>query len=402
MISTDPPYYDNVGYADLSDFYYVWLRKSLRDVYPNSMRTMLTPKSSEIIATPFRHRGSRASAALFFETELKKAMLCWRLNAAASIPTTIFYAFKQEESKFDGIFVNWLGNVSFWRPYPRRRYAITATWPMRTEQTAALKTTVNALASSIVLACVPRPDDAAVATRGEFAGALRAELPGAIGNMQTGGIAPVDLAQASIGPGMAVFSRYARVENADGSPMTVREALQLINATLDEALSEQEHDFDAETRWAIKWFEQHGSAEGPYGDAETFSMAMNVSVRGLADAGVVRSGQGKVRLLRRDELRADWDPRADKHLTVWETTQHLIRALETRGEAGAAALLAAAGPAAGENARGLAYRLFQTCERKKRAKEAGSYNGLAVAWPEIVRMSRDAERVKEEQAEMFA
>ena len=400
MISTDPPYYDNIGYADLSDFLYVWLRRCLRQHHPDLLGTMLTPKVTELIASPYRHNGNREAAAAHFENGLNRAVACWRENGNQSLPTTIFYAFKQAETDVRGTAST--GWETFLSGVINSGFGITATWPMRTElSNRMVGSGTNALASSIILACVPRPDDAAAATRGEFAAALRAELPEAIRNMQGGSIAPVDLAQASIGPGMAVFSRYAKVENADGSAMTVREALQLINATLDEALSEQEHDFDADTRWAIKWFEQHGSGEGPFGDAENLSKAMAVSVKGLADAGVVRSGQGKVRLLRRDELPAGWDPRTDARLTVWETTQHLIRALETRGEPGAAALLAAAGGAAGENARGLAYRLFQTCERKKRAKEAGSYNGLVVAWPEILRLSRDAATVKEAQAEMF-
>ena len=402
IVSTDPPYYDNIGYADLSDFFYIWMRRSLGSVFPAPLGTMLTPKSDELIASPYRHHGSKSAASKFFEEGLGQAIGHWRENGNGAFPMTIFYAFKQEETDTEGTAST--GWETFLDGVVKHGYAITATWPMRTERSVrSVAIGTNALASSIVLACVPRAADAAVATRGEFVAALRGELPEAIRTMQAGSIAPVDLAQASIGPGMAVFSRYRRVENADGSTMTVREALQLINATLDEALSEQEADFDADTRWAIKWFEQHGLAEGPYGDAETFSKAMNVSVRGLAEAGIVKSGQGKVRLLKREELPIDWDPAADNRLTVWETTQHLIHKLEHDGEAGAARLLAKLGSTAGENARELAYRLFQTCERKKRAKEAGSYNGLVVAWPEVVRLSREAAKAidKGEQSEMF-
>ena len=401
VISTDPPYYDNIGYADLSDFFYVWMRRTLGDVHPEITKTLLTPKAEEMIASSYRHDGSKRAASKFFEERLGAAIGKWRVAACPVAPTTIFYAFKQEESDDAG--ESSTGWETFLAGITKGGFSITATWPVRTESPGrAVAFGTNALASSIVLACVPRPDDAPTATRRAFSEALRAELPDAIRNMQSGNIAPVDLAQASIGPGMAVFSRYAGVENADGSRMTVREALQLINATLDEALSEQEADFDADTRWAIKWFEQHGLADGPFGDANTLANAFAIAVQGLAEAGVVKSGQGKVRLLRRDELPADWDPRADARLTVWETTQHLIRALETRGEAGAAALLAAVGASLGETAKELSYRLFILSERKKRAKEAGSYDALVKSWPEIVRLSRDADAVRQTQAEMFS
>ncbi len=219
---------------------------------------------------------------------------------------------------------------------------------------------------------------------------LQQELPDAIAHLQSGNVAPVDLAQASIGPGMAVFSRYSKVVNADGSAMSVREALQLINQVLDESLAEQESELDADTRFALRWFEQFGMGQGPFGDAETLAKAMAVSVSGIADAGIAVAGAGKVRLLARDELDEHWDPATDDRVAIWEVTQHLIRTLESGGESAAGALLARAGVAPGEAARDLAYRLFQTCERKKLAEQARAYNGLVVSWPEILKLARDA------------
>ena len=387
MIATDPPYYDNIGYADLSDFFYVWLRRNLRDVYPDLLSTMLTPKTDELIASHYRHDGSKARAAEFFEKGLGSAIGQWRRHGRGDYPTTIFYAFKQAETDAEGTAST--GWETFLAGVIAHGFSITATWPMRTELTGNLKKNVSALASSIVLACIPRLEDAPLATRREFADALRAKLPDAIRNLQMGNVAPVDLAQASIGPGMACFSQYSKVVNADGTPMSVREALQLINQVLDEALSEQESDFDADTRFAIKWFEQYGQNVGPFGDAETLAKAMAVSVKGVEDSGIVKQGAGKVRLLKREEMDGDWDPQTDNRLTIWEVTQHLIRRLETGGEQGAADLLRRVGAGAGETARELAYRLYQTCERKKWADEARSYNGLVVSWPEIERLARE-------------
>ncbi len=265
-------------------------------------------------------------------------------------------------------------------------FAITGTWPMRTELIGNLKKNMGALASSIVLVCRPRPTDAPKTTRRAFLDALRRELPGALRDLQHGNIAPVDLAQASIGPGMAVYSRYAAVLDAEGKPVTVRQALQFINQALDEVLAEQEGEFDEQTRWAIAWYEQYRTEAGPYGMAETLSKAKNTSVAGVVEAGFLESRAGKVRLLRRDELPEDWDPAADRRLTVWEGAQHLVRALDRDGETGAARLLARLG-AVGGTARDLAYRLYVLCERKGWAQEALSYNALVIAWPEITRLA---------------
>jgi putative DNA methylase len=272
---------------------------------------------------------------------------------------------------------------------------------MRTETVVALKTKVNALASSIVLVCRPRPGDAPLATRKEFMNALRRELPEALKNLQHGNIAPVDLAQAAIGPGMAVFTRYAKVIESDGSPMTVRAALGIINQVLDEVLAEQEGEFDADTRWALAWFDQFGMNEGPFGVAETLSKAKNTAINGLVEAGVVKARGGKVQLVSRTELPDHWDPATDRRLTVWETTQHLIHTLEHDGESAAASLLNKLGGMA-ETGRDLAYRLYSICERKKWAEDALAYNGLVIAWPELTKLAQaDRSRIKVEQQAMF-
>ena len=256
----------------------------------------------------------------------------------------------------------------------------------------------NALASSIVLVCRPRPVDSPVATRREFVDALRSELPDALRRMQSGNIAPVDLAQAAIGPGMAVYTRYTRVLNASGDAMTVREALSLINQTLDEVLAEQEGDFDADTRWALAWFEQSGFDDGDYGVAETLSTAKNTSVAGLVEAGVLHSGAGNVRLLRPRELPDDWDPDSDTRLIVWEAVHHLVRVHDREGEDAAASLMSKLGPSA-EVARELAYRLYRICDQKNRSQEALSYNALVQSWPEVARLAQQAVRPTQRQME---
>lgn len=277
-------------------------------------------------------------------------------------------------------------------------FAITGTWPTRTELIGNLKKLVNALASSIVVVCRPRPAHAALATRREFINALKAELPAALKNLQRANIAPVDFAQAAIGPGMAVFSRYSKVVEADGSPMRVRTALALINQTLDEVLAEQEGESDSETRWSVAWFEQRAFQEGPSGEADVLARAKNTAVNALVDVGIISAKAGKVRLLRRSELDGGWDPTSARRLTVWEVTHQLIRALEKDGEAGAASLLRKTG-ALGETARDLAYRLYGMCERKKWSQEGLAYNSLVIAWPEIVKLAR-TERPAEVQQEL--
>jgi putative DNA methylase len=384
LICTDPPYYDNVGYADLSDFFYVWLRHSLRDVYPDLFTTLLSPKAQELVAAPHRFDGDRTVAETFFEDGLRRAFTRMREAQNADYPLTVFYAFKQAESE-DGAVAS-TGWEKMLTGLLDSGFGVTGTWPMRTERSGrTVSIGTAALASSVVLVCRPRPADAPLATRREFVGALRTELPHALRQLQNGNIAPVDLAQAAIGPGIAIFSRYASVVEADGSRMTVRTALALINQALDEILAAQEGDFDADTRFAVTWFEQRGAAEGPYGEADVLARAKNTSVAGMVEAGVLASRGGKVRLLPRDELPEDWDPLTDRRLTGWEATQHLVRRLELQGEGGAAELLRRLGGDFGEQAKELAYRLYVICERKGWAQEALGYNGLVVAWPEIAR-----------------
>ena len=396
VISTDPPYYDNISYADLSDFFYVWLRRSLRSTFPEIFATLAVPKAEELVATLYRH-GSKDEAESFFLDGMTRAMQRLAEQTHSAFPVTIYYAFKQSERKGD-TGVTSTGWETFLDAVIRSGFAITGTWPMRTELgNRMIGKGANALASSIVLVCRKRPADASLATRRQFVAALKVELPAALAHLQSGNIAPVDLAQAAIGPGMAVYTRYAKVLDASGTPVSVREALALINQTLDETLAEQEGDFDADSRWALAWFEQHGFAPGDYGVAETLSKAKNTSVDGLAEAGILASKAGKVRLLKPGELSADWDPTTDPRLTAWETVHQLIRALETGGETAAAGLVRQLGGVA-ETGRELAYRLYAVAERRSRAAEALSYNALVQSWPEVARLAR-AELV--EQSEMF-
>lgn len=386
VVSTDPPYYDNIGYADLSDFFYVWMRNSLQTLFPDLFSTVLVPKADELVATPYRH-GSKDAAEAYFLDGMTKALNAMAARSDEAFPVTIYYAFKQSEGDSAGVAST--GWETFLDATLRAGFSLTGTWPMRTELTVALKKTVSVLASSIVLVCRPRPADAPQATRKDFLAALRRELPPALRHLQEGNIAPVDLAQASIGPGMGVFSRYSKILETDGKPMTVRTALQMINQTLDEVLAEQEGDFDPETAWAVAWFEQFGFNDGPFGDAETLSKAKNTALNALVEAGIVKAGSGKARLLRVDELSADWDPTTDKRLTVWEMVHHLIRVMNSGGESGAADLVAKLGGVA-DTARELAYRLYSVCERRKRAAEALAYNALVQSWPEITRLARES------------
>ena len=388
VVSTDPPYYDNVPYADLSDYFYIWLRRSLRQVFPDLFVTLGVPKAEELVAFSYRHKDGKVGAEAFFLRGMTQAMHRLAEQAHPAFPVTIYYAFKQSESEGDTGAAS-TGWETFLDAVIRAGFALTGTWPMRTERGARNRSIdSNALASSIVLVCRSRATDAPTATRREFVTALQAELPRALADLQRGNIAPVDLAQAAIGPGMAVYTRYNKVVDAEGKPLSVRDALALINQTLDEALAEQEGDFDADSRWALTWFEQSGFAEGEYGVAEQLSKSKNTSVAGMVEARIVASKGGKVRLLRPDELPEDWDPAVADRLTVWEMVHQLIRALGSGGETAAADLVVKLGAKA-EMARELAYRLYTLCERKKRAAEALAYNGLVQSWPEIVRLARE-------------
>ena len=384
VISTDPPYYDNVGYADLADFFYVWLRKNLADVWPDECATLMTPKADELIADPSR-AGSRLLAHEHFESGMQEVFTEAAKNADPRFPATVFYAFKATESTDAG--VTSTGWETFLHGLLVAGYTITATWPMRTEMASRMRANAsNALASSIVLACRLRDDTASMATRGEFIAALKSEMEPAVRILQLENIAPVDLAQSAIGPGIAIFSRYAKVVEADGSEMTVRTALSLINEILSEILSGEESEFDADTRFALTWFEQYGHNPAPFGDADLLARAKDTTVAGVCDSGVAVSRDGKVRLVERSELPEDWDPAKDLRLTVWETVQHLIRSVET-SETEAAALLSRLGEGLGERSRQLAYLLYGICDRKKWSEEAGAYNMLVMAWPEISRLA---------------
>ena len=350
VVSTDPPYYDNIGYADLSDFFYVWLRRSLRPVFPDLFATLAVPKAEELVATPYRH-GNKKKAEAFFLAGMTEAMRRLAEQTHPGFPVTIYYAFKQSEKKGDEG-TSSTGWETFLDAVIEAGFSVTGTWPMRTELgNRMIGMGTNALASSIVLVCRQRPSDAPLATRREFVAALKSELPVALTHLQRGNIAPVDLAQAAIGPGMAVYTRYAKVLDAAGKALPVREALVLINQTLDETLAQQEGDFDADSRWALAWFEQFGFDEGEYGIAEMLSKAKNTSVTGMVEAGILTSRAGKVRLLRPEELPPDWDPTTDPRLTAWEMVHHLIRALEAGGENAAAELAAPLGAKAEDGAR---------------------------------------------------
>jgi putative DNA methylase len=386
VVSTDPPYYDNICYADLSDYFFVWLRRALRGVFPDLFVTVAVPKAEELVASPYRH-GGKEKAEAFFLSGMTEAMHRLAEQVHPGFPVTIYYAFKQAESDEEEGTIS-TGWDTFLDAVIQAGFAITGTWPVRTERgSRSIGIGSNALASSIVLVCQSRSSNAPKTTRREYVGSLKAELPDALVHLQRSNIAPVDLAQAAIGPGMAVYTRYAQVMDAAGKPLSVREALSLINQTLDEVLAEQEGNFDADTRWAVAWFEQDGFAEGEYGVAETLSKAKNTSIGGMVEAGILSSKRGKVRLLKPNELGDNWDPATDPRLNAWEIVHRLIRALEAGGESAAASLVGKLGAKA-EIARELAYRLYTIAERKKRAAEALSYNGLVQSWPEITRLAR--------------
>lgn len=387
MFSTDPPYYDNAGYADLSDYFYVWERRVLKSIFPDDCSTLLSPKDAELIASPDRHGGKKVEAKRYFEEGLQSAFGAIREASGNDFPFTVHYAFKQQETKGSSGAAS-TGWETMLEGLLGAGWCVVGTWPLRTEREARSRNQgSNALASSIVLVCRKRPESAPLATRKEFIALLRAELPEAIRALRAANVAPVDFAQSAIGPGMAVFSRFARVVEADGSAMRVRSALELINQALDEISSGFDAEFDADTRWAMTWFEDVGMAEGEYGRAEQLSKTRNTSVAGLAEAGVIFQRPGKVRLLRRDEMSSSWDPTSDRRLAVWEITQHLIRRLESEGENAAAALLRQVGGGYGELAKELSYRLFLICDRKGWPKEALAYNALVSVWSELTRLA---------------
>ena len=388
VVSTDPPYYNNIQYADISDFFYIWLRHNLSDVWPVECATLQTPKKEELVANTQR-AGSIEAAREHFESGMLAVMEQIARNQQSDFPSTLFYAFKQQEVKSGE--TTSTGWETFLQGLVDAGLEVTATWPIRTEMAnRAVAKGAAALSSSVVLACRPRSADARLETGGGFLAALRDELPGAVGLLQEQAIPPVDMAQSAIGPGMRVFSRYRRVVEANGSTMRVRTALDLINKVLEDILSEDDTDLDADSRFALTWYRQFGHRAGPFGDAETLAKAMNTSVAGVVAAEVAESKGGRVRLLTRDELDPEWDPAEDRRLTVWEITQHLV-ARQGRSDAQAGALLARAGPGLGDYARHLAYRLYEVANGAGRTYDAVAYNSLIVSWNNILQHARDAD-----------
>ena len=401
MISTDPPYYDNIGYADLSDFFYIWLRRSLRQIHPELFKLMLVPKAEELIASRHRFNGDKSKAQEHFLTGLGKAFQLMRNCAHPDYPMTVYYAFKQTETDDENGGVSSTGWETMLEGLLKAGFQITGTLPMRTElSNRPVASRSNALASSIVLVCRPRSDNANEITLRDFRSELRRKLPNALKHLQQGNIAPVDLAQASIGPGMAVFSNYSKVLEADGTPMRVRTALQIINAELDAYFTEQEGDVDTDTRFCVSWFEQYGMTEADYGEADVLARARDTSVEGIAESGVLEARAGRVRLLSREEYPDTWAPTLDSRLNTWECTQHLIRVLEQGGETAAAQLARQLGSEQSENARTLAYRLYAICDRKGWAQEAIAYNTLVTSWANIQSASDDSGQLAEQQ-ELF-
>lgn len=388
VISTDPPYYDNIPYADLSDFFYAWMQRSLSNVYPAIFNTLAVPKNDELVAFAYRHADGAAGAEAFFLNGMTKAMKRIADQCHRAYPVTIYYAFKQAEGDADGGVAS-TGWETFLDAIVQAGFETCGTWPMRTELSNRMRgASSNALASSIVIVCRVRSHSSNTVSRKDFVEALRRELSVSLKHLKASNIAPVDMAQSAIGPGMAIFTRYTKIVEADGKQLTVRDALKLINQVLDEQLAEQEGNWDADTRWGVTWFEQFGFSTGDFGLADQLARAKNTSVAGIVQAGFVSSGSGKVRILKPDELQEDWDPLTDVRLTVWEMLHHLVRAYKS-GEAPASVLLAKMGDKA-DAAKELAYRLYGICEKKKRSTEGQLYNDLITVWPDLLNQSKQA------------
>lgn len=400
LVSTDPPYYDNISYATLSDFFYVWLRRTLGSFLPDLFSTVLTPKTAELIASPDRFGGSKERAKEHFEDGFRKAFTALRERMDPRFPLTVYYAFKQndeeghadEDSEGESRVDLTTGWETLLEALLASGFQITATWPVRASQKWRMTSMgTNSLASYIVLACRPRAMNAPQSGRREFLTELRRELPAALRHLQQGNVAPVDFAQAAIGPGMAVYSRYRQILESNGESMKVRAALALINQVKDEVLGEAETDYDPQTRWAIAWYDQHGFIAGEFGDANTLANAHAIAVSGLRDAGLVESREGEVRLLKPEELANEWEPEEGAQPTLWEMTHHLVRKyfVDKSGDAETSAFLSQLG-SAGDSARDLAYRLYSIAERRKRSQDAQGYNALVLGWPELARLTQAA------------
>lgn len=401
VVSTDPPYYDNIGYSDLSDFFYVWLRKSLRDIHPQVVGTVLAPKADELVANPYRHDGKEGAERFFIEG-FNSVFHCIRQGVHRELPMTVYYAYKQQDAKAGG--ATSTGWHTLLSGLIEAGWEITATWPMRSElANRMLSQGTNALASSIVLACRPRPVDADSITRRLFVARLKSELPEALRTLMQGAIAPVDLAQAAIGPGISVFSRYARVREADGSDMSVRDALLLINATLDEVLGEQESDFDPDTRFAVKWYRSYGWGTESSGLADQLARSTDTSIGALERGGIFEARGGRARLLSPENLSAGWTPQTDDRLSIWEATVRLAAAMADGGVEKVAQLL----PGLQEvrvdldAVKELGFLLFHEAEKKKDAKDALLFNSLVSAWGDVNEQARKLASVPRSTQEAF-
>lgn len=388
IISTDPPYYDNIGYSDLSDYFYVWLRKTLRTIHPSVVGTMLTPKADELVANPYRHDGKQGAEKFFIEGFNSVFHRIREDDANPEVPMTVYYAYKQQDSGKDG--TSSTGWHTLLDGLIRSGWEITATWPMRTEGKGRLLARgTNALASSILLACRPRPAEARAVARRAFVAALKSELPEALRTLMQGAIAPVDLAQAAIGPGISVFSRYAKVREADGSDMSVRDALQLINATLDEVLGEQESDLDSDTRFAVRWYRQYGWDADSSGIADQLARSSDTSLAELQRGGIFEAKGGKARLLSPTQLNEAWDPAADEHVSVWEATVRLAAVLAKDGVDKVAEFLPAVGEKVSLDAvKELGFLLFHEAEKNKDTDDAILFNGLVSSWGDLNEQAR--------------
>ena len=388
VVSTDPPYYDNIGYSDLSDFFYVWLRKSLRTIHLSVVGTMLTPKADELVANPYRHNGKQGAEKFFVEGFNSVFHRIREDDANPDVPMTVYYAYKQQDRGKDG--TSSTGWHTLLDGLIQSGWEITATWPMRSElKNRMLSQGTNALASSILLACRPRPADARAVARRAFVAALKSELPEALRTLMQGAIAPVDLAQAAIGPGISVFSRYAKVREADGSDMTVRDALQLINATLDEVLGEQESDLDSDTRFAVRWYRQYGWQADSSGIADQLARSSDTSLAELQRGGIFEAKGGKARLLSPIQLNEGWDPAADEYVSVWEATVRLAAVLAKDGVDKVAELLPAVGEKVSLDAvKELGFLLFHEAEKNKDTDDAILFNGLVSSWGDLNEQAR--------------
>jgi putative DNA methylase len=394
VLFTDPPYYDNVPYSDLADFFHIFLRKTIGHIWPNEFSTVVTPKREELVADHERH-GDKETAKTHFESGIRRVLAQARSGADSRFPSLIYYAFRATESEESGTAST--GWETFLQGLVDGGWSVIRTWPIRTELASGLKVLKNMLASSIVLVCRPRDLASPIATRGEFVSRLRSELPSELQLLLKQNIAPVDLAQSAIGPGIAIFSSYSRIVDKSGDNMSVRSALILINEILAEILSGEDSDLDPETRFAITWYEQFGNSSGVFGQADVLAKAKNTTVDKVRTAGLVLIQDGKVRLCQITDLNTDWSPLEDSHLTVWEITHYLILRLE-KSEMAAANLLRLVGSGLGDSARQLSYRLFQLSEKRSDAESAGKYNMLVTAWPQIQRLAAQGEQAATEKS----